>query len=143
MAAIHLDGTMRPFKEERRAGVKYVDPDRLAYRVQIADAAVAGAEVAVVRVVDTVEFVDQTADQQVVRGRLGAQVADPQRGHRHGGRERPAPAACVASGPDRHVGVLTPLGPWSMAAAALTVHTWCCVSLPAQPELCRRGRSWV
>ena len=39
--------------------------------------------------------VDDTADQQQVRRRLGAQVADPQRGHRRGGQERPgAPAKC-------------------------------------------------
>ena len=43
IAAIHLDGTMRPFKEEWLDGVKYVD----------------------------------RAHQQEVRGRLGAQVADP------------------------------------------------------------------
>ena len=52
--------------------------------------------------------VDETADQQEVRGRLGAQVADPQRGHRQGGQERSVPSASVTVGPDRHDEVLTP-----------------------------------
>ena len=55
--------------------------------------------------------VDETADEQEVRSRLGAKVADPQRGHRHGGEERPVPPAYDTVGSDRHDGVLTPLNP--------------------------------
>ena len=54
--------------------------------------------------------VDETADQQEVGGRLGAEVGDPGGPqHRHRGQERPVPPAHVKVVPDRHDGVLKPL----------------------------------
>ena len=50
--------------------------------------------------------VDETADQQQVRDRLGANVADPEHRHRQGGHERSVPSACVALGLDEHDGIL-------------------------------------
>ena len=49
---------------------------------------------------------DETADQQEVGGRLGAEVGDAQRAQRCGGQERPVPPTCIAVGPHWHEGVI-------------------------------------
>ena len=52
--------------------------------------------------------VDETADQQQIRNRLGSNVADPQHRHRGGRQQRPAPPAHVTTDPDGHDDVLIP-----------------------------------
>ena len=91
IAAIHLDGIMHPFKEERLDGVKYVDcalagtrsrTERGMNRSQarrrpiVNSRRLRGCRSGAIRRL-TRAVVDETAHQQEVRGRLGAQVVDP------------------------------------------------------------------